>query len=125
MYAMEGRRAESLRALRKTIDLWVDVGARSNVVYSLGHAAHGMWLLGENEFAATLAGVVQSGRIALRIVAGPDGRRHDEAIAGLKAVLGHDAFEAAIRHGAAMSYEDVIRFVRDETERRLREESDR
>jgi hypothetical protein len=83
-----------------------------------------MWLLGENEFAATLAGVVQSGRIARRIVAGPDGRRHDEAIVGLKAVLGHDAFEAAIRRGAAMSYEDVVVFVRDESDRRLREDSD-
>jgi predicted ATPase len=120
-YAHDGKRFDAARALRRALDIWVDNGARANLSLFLAQAVAPLHRLGEQNLAAVLVGVVESGPTAGRGVGTHQTRMYGVARADLFSEMGDADFQAAFERGSFMSYEDAIRFVRAEADRMLQQ----
>jgi hypothetical protein len=75
---------------------------------------------GSAEHAAVVTGFLSSGRfVRLNPVGGPELERRERAHARARELLGDHGYEQAIARGAALSYEDLLVYLRRELDRLL------
>ncbi len=104
----QGEAARALPLLREALDCDRETGNRWYLAEALEAVAATAARLGEPDRAARLWGAAA----ALREVIGapvppPDRAGHDEAVAGVRALLGDDAFAAAVAAGRALAPEEA------------------
>ena len=123
--ARQGDLAGALSALREATEHSERTGDRPQMVATVGFGSLILARAGSLEPAAVLAGVVVDGPLAaLNNFPGAPRSHADRALSGLGAALGEREYRAAAARGAAMSYQEVLQFMRAEIDRLLLVEAD-
>jgi tetratricopeptide (TPR) repeat protein len=93
----------------EALTLIQDLGSRDGVVESIQGIARALAGKGQSRQAARLLGAVSSLRVTLHEPLRPSEQaEHDQVVAGLRDVLGAEAFDAAWVAGAQLSIEQAI-----------------
>jgi predicted ATPase/class 3 adenylate cyclase len=116
--ARQGNRLGALTALRESVERTDRLGDRPQLVAAVDWAIAIFQRFGYTEPAAVLVGVAVDGPLsAINKFPGAQRMHGDEKLAPLEAELGPSVYHALVERGAAMSYEDVVRYLFDELNR--------
>jgi predicted ATPase len=121
--ALSGAPREAIALFREATLAWGDVVPIMVLVASASRASRILADLDEPTTAARLGGVATRGPRANLLVTTIDRRGRDDlerTLKRLRARLGDDVFESEMERGAAMSSDEVLRFMRDAAEEALR-----
>ena len=98
--------------LRESIAFSTDRGDSPTVATAVDYGIQVMSALGELDDAAVLAGAISTPQLSpIDSLPARERTRRDDALVRTRAALGDEAYEALFARGAAMSFDEVCRYV--------------
>jgi len=127
LHARQGRSRESLASLHEAFQHCDNVADRVefagiclNAIETLG------WIDGCDEDVARLLGIIQADALMAFApsIQGPEREARSSSVDGARGHLGNDAFDALVRQGSEMSYDEIAAYAITRTSHLLREHAD-
>jgi predicted ATPase/class 3 adenylate cyclase len=111
-YAEAGDHDRARAHLRESIAFSTDRGDSPTVATAVDYGIQVMSALGELDDAAVFAGAISTPQLSpIDSLPARERTRRDDALARTRAALGDEAYEALFARGAAMSFDEVCRYV--------------
>jgi predicted ATPase/class 3 adenylate cyclase len=111
-YAEAGDHARARAHLRESIAFSVDRGDSPTVATAVDYGIQVMSALGQSDDAVVLAGAISTPQLSpIDSLPARERTRRDGVLARTRAVLGDETYDAAFARGAAMSLDEVCRYV--------------
>jgi hypothetical protein len=115
--ARRGEARPAVEELLEAVNYSHEVGDRTNFSNAVNRGSEILGRLGHDELAAVLTGIVTGQFLDTSTVYqlfGREREEHEAVDAQVRATLGIDAYEAAIARGAAMTYGEMVVYLRHE-----------
>jgi predicted ATPase/class 3 adenylate cyclase len=111
-YAEAGDHARARAYLRESIGFSTDRGDAPTVATALDYGIQVVAALGQLDDAAVLAGAISTPQVSpIDSLPARERTRRDDVLARTRAALGDEAYDAAFARGAAVSLDEVCRYV--------------